>query len=271
MWRKGVLEPGLEQVPNYSIKDEIAAYWSNRARTFDASPGHGIRGTGQVTAWNAALRRHLGASDQRVLELGAGTGEITRLLCGLGHRVTAVDIAEGMLDRCRAKLKQEVDRGRLNVVLGDAEHPMVEGPFDAIVCRHLLWTLPDPRGSAERWLQLLRPGGTILIFDGLWYRNTLVSRILIRLAASARRVAPGDIPSIPADAYRNIQAALPYRKGFERAQDIADLLAACGFRDISVHGLKRVLAAECRSEPLHYALGAIARPRFLVHAIRGAQ
>ena len=224
-----------------------------------------------MTAWNAVLRRHLSASDQRVLELGAGTGEITRVLCGLGHRVTAVDIAEGMLDRCRAKLKKEVDGGSLNVVLCDAEHPLVEGPFDAIVCRHLLWTLPDPHGSAERWLQLLRPGGTILIFDGLWHRNTLVSRILSRLAALAQRVAPGDVPSIPADAYCNILAALPYRKGFERARDVADLLAVCGFRDISVHGLKHVLVAECRSEPLHYALGAIARPRFLVRAIREAQ
>ena len=43
-----VAEPALS---NFALKDEIAAYWSARAASFDASPGHGIAPGAERSAW----------------------------------------------------------------------------------------------------------------------------------------------------------------------------------------------------------------------------
>jgi SAM-dependent methyltransferase len=39
---------------------------------------------------------------------------------------------------------------------------------DAIISRHLLWTLPDPLVALRNWYRALRPGGRLVVIDGLW-------------------------------------------------------------------------------------------------------
>jgi SAM-dependent methyltransferase len=53
--------------------------------------------------------------------------------------------------------------------VGDAAVPPVAaGSVEAIVSRHLLWTLPDPLGALTNWHRALRPGGRLIVIDGLW-------------------------------------------------------------------------------------------------------
>jgi SAM-dependent methyltransferase len=40
--------------------------------------------------------------------------------------------------------------------------------FDAIVCRHLLWTLPEPGQVLRRWVDLLRQKGRLRLIEGYW-------------------------------------------------------------------------------------------------------
>lgn len=84
----------------------------------------------------------------RVLDAGAGTGFLSLLLAGQGYQVTAMDLSPGMLEVLRAKaagLGLEVQ-----AVQADAVSPP-DGPFDAVVERHLLWTLPDPGAALAAW------------------------------------------------------------------------------------------------------------------------
>jgi 2-polyprenyl-3-methyl-5-hydroxy-6-metoxy-1,4-benzoquinol methylase len=41
--------------------------------------------------------------------------------------------------------------------------------FDAIVCRHVLWALPQPEQVLERWVSLLTPGGQLVLIEGFWH------------------------------------------------------------------------------------------------------
>jgi SAM-dependent methyltransferase len=41
--------------------------------------------------------------------------------------------------------------------------------FDVITNRHLLWTLREPDRALSAWLELLRPGGLLVAFDGFWF------------------------------------------------------------------------------------------------------
>ncbi|MEV6737729.1 class I SAM-dependent methyltransferase [Streptomyces sp. NPDC051104] len=67
--------------------------------------------------------------------------------------------------RARAKLA-----GRDAVFLvGDAATPPVgEQLFDAVLVRHVLWTLPDPGRVLRHWRGLLRPGGRLVLVEGVW-------------------------------------------------------------------------------------------------------
>ncbi|RVP00226.1 SAM-dependent methyltransferase, partial [Sinorhizobium meliloti] len=63
--------------PNYDLRDEIKAYWSERAATFDLSPGHEIFSEEERAAWHRLIRRHLGEGAGRsALDLASGTGVV---------------------------------------------------------------------------------------------------------------------------------------------------------------------------------------------------
>ncbi|MCZ9345832.1 class I SAM-dependent methyltransferase, partial [Streptomyces sp. TRM76130] len=110
-------------------------------------------------------RAWLPARTADVLDLGCGTGSLALLAAGQGHRVTGVDLSPAMLERARVKLA-----GRDALLLtGDAAAPPVgERRFDVVLVRHVLWTLPDPGRVLRRWRELLRPGGRLVLVEGVW-------------------------------------------------------------------------------------------------------
>src|SRR5215203_1968498 len=114
---------------------EIRAFWDVDAATYDLSPSHRPRSSAEQAAWAATLARLLPPAPARVLDVGAGTGFLSLLAAGLGHHVTAHDLSAGML----AKLADKAKAAGLTVEIseGAAEAPP-EGPFDAVIERHVL-------------------------------------------------------------------------------------------------------------------------------------
>jgi hypothetical protein len=41
--------------------------------------------------------------------------------------------------------------------------------FDVVVCRHLLWMLPDRPQVVQRWVDLLKPAGRMILIEGYWH------------------------------------------------------------------------------------------------------
>lgn len=139
--------------------------WDVESVTFDEEPDHGLRDPVVREAWAARLSTWLPERASDVLDLGCGTGSLSLLASGWGHHVTGVDLSPGMVDLARAKLA-----GRDAVFLvGDAATPPVgEQLFDVLLCRHVLWTLPDPGRVLRHWCGLLRPGGRLVLVEGVW-------------------------------------------------------------------------------------------------------
>ncbi|WP_376087368.1 class I SAM-dependent methyltransferase [Roseomonas sp. CCTCC AB2023176] len=247
---------------NYTLKDEIAAYWTERSATFDEDVAHRIPDGPVAEAWKALIRAGLGdLHGQRVLDLGCGTGEITRMLRALGAEVTGLDLSEAMLARARAKNGGPHHRA----FLGDAESlPDRDATYDAVVTRHLVWTLPDAPAAFAEWHRVLRPGGRLLIVDGDFVSYTAIGRLKRAIAA---RLAPA--PSRPgADTAARIQSQVHYSAGLRPDALRADLARAgfAGFRDHPVGALYRImlrdasLATRLRlSAPVRFAISA-ARP-----------
>ncbi|GAA3503905.1 class I SAM-dependent methyltransferase [Streptomyces prasinosporus] len=139
--------------------------WDARAATFDDEPDHGLRDPRVRAAWADRLRAWLPGRAGDVLDLGCGTGSLSLLAAEQGHRVTGVDRSPAMVALAREKLA-----GRDAVFLvGDAAAPPVgERRHDAVLVRHVLWTLPEPGRVLRHWCGLLRPGGRLVLVEGVW-------------------------------------------------------------------------------------------------------
>ncbi|MET9527760.1 class I SAM-dependent methyltransferase [Streptomyces coeruleorubidus] len=139
--------------------------WDARAVGFDEEPDHGLRDPEVRRAWAARLRSWLPGRAGDVLDLGCGTGSLSLLASEQGHRVTGVDLSPAMVTLARQKLA-----GRDAVFLiGDAAAPPVgEQRFDTVLVRHVLWALPDPGRALRHWAGLLRPGGRLVLVEGVW-------------------------------------------------------------------------------------------------------
>ncbi|MFG2696448.1 class I SAM-dependent methyltransferase [Kitasatospora sp. NPDC048407] len=145
----------------------IAEYWNDAAPAFDQEPDHGLGAEATRQAWVRRVAEWAPGGPLDVLDAGCGTGSLSRLLAEAGHRVTGVDLAAEMVERARAKLAGAGLAGRFMV--GDASRPPVGAErFDAVLCRHLLWTLPDPEAALRHWTTLLRPGGRLVLIEGRW-------------------------------------------------------------------------------------------------------
>ena len=102
-----------------------------------------------------AVRDLLGPAPLDVLDVGAGTGKLTRAVAGEGHRVVAVDPSEGMLDALRAAVPGVEAR------VGTAESlPAEDGSVDAVVAGQAYHWF-DPPAALPEIGRVLRPGGTL--------------------------------------------------------------------------------------------------------------
>ena len=222
---------------NYSLKDEIKAYWSARAETFDMQPGHEIFSEAERAAWHELILMHLGEGKSRkALDLASGTGVVSHLLDDLGFSVTGIDWAEPMLERARAKARS---RGRtIRFLMGDAENTMeADASYDVITNRHLVWTLVDPKAAFAEWHRVLKPGGKLLIIDGDFVNPSFFSRLANRLANALSRlgrsfVRPQHSPAL-AETHKSILSRVYFSKG-ARAEAVAALLTEAGFSTITI-------------------------------------
>lgn len=256
--------------PNFDLKAEIASYWDSRADTFDDSPSHFIRPGAEEAAWQAVLRRHLPDVDRpNVLELGCGTGLITLQLIKAGAEVTAVDLGERMLGRAREKVAASFPEVRF--LFADAEDPFLAGEdFDAIVCRHLVWTLPDPASAFRRWHDLLKPGGKVLIFDHHADRGGLRHRGLTALSKwlDSGRAPPAPSTSDAESPYHRLQARLPFGLGGAPAAMLAPLLSAAGFGRVEIDPIRDLRRAQRAGRRFSFTLRSLSRESYLITATR---
>lgn len=148
--------------------DESRRIWNAEAAAFDNEPDHGLRDPIILAAWTKLLSIVIPADKVNVLDIGCGTGSLSLILAGQGHNVTGIDFAPDMIARAQAKALEAGHSIQFQVM--DAAFPNFPAQqFDAIVCRHLLWALPEPDEVLRRWIRLLKPGGRLLLIEGFWF------------------------------------------------------------------------------------------------------
>lgn len=257
---------------NWTLKDEIRDYWSMRAETFDLSPGHEIFGDDEREAWHALIERHLGPGAGRdALDLASGTGVISRLLCERGFSVTGLDFSESMMERAKAKAKaRNLDAKYL---MGDAENTLLsDDAYDAIMTRHLVWTLPDPASAFADWFRVLKPGGRILIVDADMTARSVRAKLMRRAAAFIKRCGPpATTHGVDRERHDRIMAQVHFSAGAQ-AEDVAALLLDAGFERIVIdRDFAPIRKAQGRHMPLHQRIDRASQDRYAIQASKPVQ
>jgi SAM-dependent methyltransferase len=242
------------------VHDTIREWWDRDSHTYDEAKSHAISDPLEAAAWRQALREALPEPPARVLDVGAGTGALSLLAAEIGHRVTALDLSEGMLAVAQRKA---AERGlELEFVAGSGSEPPA-GPFDAVIERHVLWTLPEPEGALRAWREVMGSGGRLVLFEGVWGQRDLLTRAKDLVAEGLRSImgVPDDHHApYPDDLLRELPLArqsspLPMVESVYRA----------GWRAVRIKRLRDVEWAAELHEP--WPLGRLERrPRYALVA-----
>ncbi len=202
---------------------------------------------GQDVAWRReAVRRARLAPGARLLDLGAGTGDLAREAARQqpAARVVAADFTLAMMLRAkeqreRAKLRSGRERGPAQApfawTAADARClPFADGAFDAVVSGFLMRNVGEVAPVLREQRRVLKPGGQIVVLDTTRpQRNLLWPFIWVHL----HLVIPF-VGGLVAGA-RNAYTYLPdSTEGFLRAEDLAGSLAAAGFKNV---GFRRLM------------------------------
>jgi len=255
---------------NYTLHEDIREYWSRRADTFDMAFGHKIAQGKEFAAWQKPILDHIGSKPLKVLELACGTGEITHLIHAIGHDVTAVDFSEAMLQKAIDKHK---GKKGLKFHLANAESlHEPEHSYDAMICRHLVWTLIYPEETFQSWFRILKPGGKLLIFDGNWVRlRPFIGPVAAGLIYLMDKYYGPDnfYESSLSDAHKDIMSALPFSKGLTY-EILEPLLKKAGFRNIQKFSHAPIASAQRRQADLRNKLRTVLYDRFILTAEKPA-
>lgn len=144
------------------VKDQIREWWDIAQHDYDAVPAHGVHSEEEKEIWQEALIQLLGTAQKlKVLDMGTGTGFLALLLAEMGHDVTGADWSGNKLEKAKEKTKSSSTS--IKFVREDAENLSFEAErFDAVVSRHLIWTLSNPASAFREWARVTKPGGRVL-------------------------------------------------------------------------------------------------------------
>lgn len=164
------------------------------------------------------------APGSKLLDIASGTGAVALAAAqavGAHGRVTAIDLAEAMLDRLQAKISH-FGIGNIDLHVMDASRlDFRRDYFDYTVCSFGLFFLPDMAAALREWARVLKPGGRLLFTAfGKAAFQPMMDLLLARLRADG---ILSDTDDAPLAATRLADPAL-----------CRELLAGAGLRQIEV-------------------------------------
>ena len=157
------------------------------------------------------IERFTAEARHRSLRYLPQTGHTRVLLCGSGtgldfqylppcHHYVALDLTPAMLRRSR----QQMQNLQLNLMQGDSMClPFADESVDYVVLHLILAVVPDPKRCLSEISRVLKPQGSVLIFDKFlkpgelaWFRRTF-SPVSSRIATKLDVVFEDVLTNVP--------------------------------------------------------------------------
>lgn len=194
------------------------------------------------------LNRYL-PPEGSILEVGTATGRYTLELAKRGYSLTAVDLSEKLIERCRKRIADEGLAKRVRLVVADARdlHEVEEKGFDAVLLMGPLYHLvveEDRKTALSEAFDRLREGG--VIFSSFISRFGILGDLLknvpewIEHQSEVRSVIEEgkDPEDLPRGGFRGY---------FANVCEIAPLHQEVGFETLVVAGVEPAISADDES------------------------
>ncbi|MEM8933616.1 MAG: protein-L-isoaspartate(D-aspartate) O-methyltransferase [Acidobacteriota bacterium] len=158
---RGVSEPdllrALEHVPRHRFVPDAKAGQAYDDRPIEVAPGQTLPQTYTSAVMIGLLELD---GDERVLEIGTGTGYDAAILSRMAAEVFTIEIDESLAGEARSTLG-ELGYDNVHVLVGDGYHGWPDkAPFDAILLTAAPNRIPKPL------VDQLAPGGRLVIAVG---------------------------------------------------------------------------------------------------------
>ena len=149
--------------------DFVAGVYEKLASVYDYTFGPTLH-AGRLQA----LQRMAIASDDRILEVGVGTG-INMTLYPRDCSVTGVDLSDSMLEKAYEKIEKNGLRNVRLMQMDASALNFADDSFDIVYAPYLISVVPDPVQVAREMRRVCRPGGRIIILNHFRSPNRLLS------------------------------------------------------------------------------------------------
>lgn len=177
--------------------------------------------------------------EDRVLDIGAGTGLLALAAAPCAAHVSALDISPGMCLHLRGKLERLGIRNVEVLVANATRLPFGDGSLDVVVSNYCFHHLADADkrralGEIER---VLRPGGRLVFADMMFQLSVRHQRdrtVILTLLKRMLRHGPAGLVRIARNATRIVTRRWEHPAGVQWWQEA---LFAAGFLDVEVRPL----------------------------------
>ncbi|AKL96565.1 methylase involved in ubiquinone/menaquinone biosynthesis [Clostridium aceticum] len=205
--------------------ENIKNYWNKRAEGYSLSINEQLQNDVKEECLSMLQKYAPNKPNLDCLDIGCGPGFLSILLAQWGHKVTAVDYSENMLEYASKNFSEaKVDVSLLQM---DAQNLQFEdASFDYIVSRDLVWNLENPDKAYTEWMRVLRPGGHILILDGNYYLHYYSKDYEEAIKSKENKPTHKYMLGVDSTPIENIAKELPLSRQYRPAWDISYFINA---------------------------------------------
>lgn len=118
----------------------------------------------------------------RILDAGCGLGQITELLAGQGHEVTACDLSSVLIDRARQRIQDTNPDALRRIQFHHGPFQTIENAstqdYDLVIFHAVLEWVDDPLYALTCLQRYLKPGGELSLL--FYNRHAIVFKNLLR-------------------------------------------------------------------------------------------
>jgi 2-polyprenyl-3-methyl-5-hydroxy-6-metoxy-1,4-benzoquinol methylase len=178
----------------------------------------------------AILQSYLkGQEGLRILNVGCGSGELSLQLAASGHDVVGIDLEPAHIELAHMNAAQLGAPPNCQFIAAAIEDFHSDELFDCIVSTDVLEHIEDDRAAFTRMMELLRPGGLVLIAvpAGPWlfgYHDEQLGHFRRYSKKSLRSLVQGscDIVRLRYFGFTLVPVCLAYSKWLRRAYPVAE-------------------------------------------------
>ena len=237
-----VLESAGEAAPGSPTESKVKAIFSQIAPTYDLV--NILASAGLDRGWRRrTVKLARVGVDSRVLDLAAGTGDLTMAMARIGKpaEIVSTDFVPEMLDVARVKAESWDGPTKITFEVADAQdlRQFDDASFNAVTVGFGVRNLPDRMANFREVHRVLKPKGRYCVLEFTtppvavvrgpyyWYLGSVVPSL-------------GGMVSGDRDAYQYLNDSI---RQFPAQEELAAELREAGFGDVSYHNLTAGIVA----------------------------